>query len=79
MITVNLKEARQRLGQLVAAAEHGESVVIVRRGKEVARLTAITSGPRRQLPDMSAFRDSIQVQGKPLSESIIDARRDERY
>lgn len=35
---VNLREARQRLAQLVTAVERGEEVVIERNGRAVARL-----------------------------------------
>jgi prevent-host-death family protein len=31
-------EAKNKLGQLLDAVEHGEEIVITRRGKEVARL-----------------------------------------
>ena len=35
---VNLADAKARLSELVAAAEHGETIEITRRGKVVARL-----------------------------------------
>jgi prevent-host-death family protein len=76
---VNIKEARKRLSDLVDAAERGESVVITRRGKEVARLVppgpANGSGP----PDLSAFRSSIKMKGKRLSRVVTDMRTQDRY
>jgi prevent-host-death family protein len=36
--TVGLREAQERLAELVARAERGETVVITRNGREVARL-----------------------------------------
>ena len=36
--TVGVREARARLAELVARAERGETVVITRSGREVARL-----------------------------------------
>jgi len=47
MGAVNLKEARRRLSALVQAAERGESVVITRRGKEVARIVPPERRPSR--------------------------------
>ncbi|GGE95988.1 type II toxin-antitoxin system Phd/YefM family antitoxin [Mycetocola zhadangensis] len=41
METVNILDARNSLSKLVSAAERGEDVVIAKRGKPVARLTAI--------------------------------------
>ena len=36
--TVGLREAQERLAELVARAERGETMVIIRNGREVARL-----------------------------------------
>ncbi len=38
MREVGAFEAKNKLGQLLDAVEHGEEIVITRRGKEVARL-----------------------------------------
>ena len=78
MATVSLKHARQQLGELVDAAAHGEQVVITRRGRRVARLVAIDASPE-PLPDLTAFRASLHLAGTPLSETVIAARREERY
>jgi prevent-host-death family protein len=79
MDTVNMKHARERLSELVRAAERGESVTITRRGKEVARLVPVEKEPLRTLPDLSEFRASIKIKGKPLSRTVIDMRAEERY
>ena len=79
MESVNLKEARRRLGELVKVAEGGETVVITRRGREVARLVLAEPPQPKRIPDLAAFRASIEVQGKPLSEIVLDARREARY
>jgi prevent-host-death family protein len=76
---VNLKEARRRLSALVTAAERGESVVITRRGKEVARLVPAASKPLKRFPDLSAFRASIKVKGGSLTDELLAMRGEERY
>ena len=43
METINILDARNSLSKLVSAAERGEDVVIAKRGKPVARLTAIAN------------------------------------
>ena len=79
MDTISLKEARKRLGKLVEAAERGESVVITRRGRRVARLVPDDKKVRRGPSDLAAFRASIRVKGKSLSQTVIDMRKRERY
>ncbi len=79
MDTVNLKEARRRLSALVKGAERGRSVTITRRGRKVARLVPMAPGTAKGLPDLSEFRASIKVKGKPLSETLIAMRAKERY
>jgi len=76
---VNLKEARARLSDLVRAAEHGESVVITRRGKEVARIAPVERKPAKRFPDLAEFRKSIRMRGKPMSQVVIESRREARY
>ena len=79
MDTVSLSDARRRLSDLVRAAEHGESVTITRRGKEVARIVPAQRAPAAGLPDLSDFRASIEAEGKSLSQTVIDMRAEERY
>ncbi len=79
MKTVQLSEARRRLSDLVRAAERGESVTITRRGKEVARLVPPERDVRKPLPDLTEFRKSIEIKAKPLSQTVIDMRNEERY
>ena len=79
MDTVDITEARRRLSKLVRAAEQGESVVITRRGKEVARIVPAERKPLRGLPDLSAFRASIKIKGRSLTEELLALRREERY
>jgi len=79
MDTISLKDARKRLGKLVEAAERGESVVITRRGRRVARLVPEEKKARCGPPDLTAFRASISVKGKSLSQTVIDMRKRERY
>ena len=78
-MTVSLKEARKRLGDLVTAAERGESVVITRRGREVARIVPAEPPPLKRFPDLAAFRATIKTKGRSLTEELMAMRREERY
>lgn len=76
---VNMKEARKRLSDLVRAAERGETTVITRRGKRVARVVPVDEKPQRGVPDLTEFRKSIKLRGKPMSKTVIEMRREERF
>jgi len=79
MAPINLKEARRGLSELVKAAERGESAVIARRGREVARIVSPAKKPGMPVLDLSESRKSIKIRGKPLSETVIEMRRGGRY
>jgi len=76
---VSMKEARERLSELVRAAEHGESTVITRRGKTVALIAPIEKKPLKRFPDLTEFRKSIKIKGRSMTEELLAMRREERY
>jgi len=79
MDSVSIREARRQLSELVNAAELGETVVITRHGREAARLVPPLPAGKGRLPDLTEFRASIALSGKPLSEVVVEARRRERF
>lgn len=79
MSSVNLKEARRRLGALVRAAARGKAAIITVRGKEAARIGPVEPKPVKKLPDLTEFRRSIALKGKPMSATVIKLRRKERF
>ena len=79
MDKVNIREARRRLSVIVDAAEQGESTVITRRGRQVARVEPVRAGKGRPLPDLSDFRSSIKLTGRALSKVVTDRRKAAKY
>jgi len=77
MNPVDIRYARQRFRELIDEVAGGGEVMLVRRGEAVARLVGPELEPKK-LPSLAAFRDSIQVKGRPLSEEIVEARGTER-
>lgn len=75
---INVKEARTKISSLLDRTQKGEEVVIVRRGKRVARLVPIDNINRR-LPDLRTFRNSLSVKGGALSMAVIQGRSEDRY
>ena len=80
MDAVTLADAKARLSELVERAASGEPVTITRRGKPVARITAIET-PRKPV-DVSRLR-ALTAAIEPRSETAIDfvrkMRDEDRY
>ena len=75
---INVKEARARLSFLLTRVEKGDEVLLLRRGKKVARLVP-AQNPQRPLPSLKEFRSSIRLKGKPLSAVVTESREAERF
>lgn len=76
MLKISMKEARQRFREMLDRAEHGEEIIVLRRGEAVAKLVSARKRGR-QLPTLSDFRKSIGMQGTP-STDLLREERDER-
>jgi prevent-host-death family protein len=77
MLEVNIKEARSKLGQLLRQVEHGQNILLTRRGKEVACLVPPQKTGR--LPSLKEFRQTIAAPEQGLSSTVLAARDEERY
>lgn len=75
MVRVGIKEARSTLSQLLERVRSGEEVILLSRGKEIARLMP-TRPRRKRLPAMARFRSSLRVKGIPMSGEIAKAREE---
>jgi prevent-host-death family protein len=78
--TVSIADAKAHLSELVSRAANGDTVCITRRGKPVAKLTAIDT-PRKPI-DLAMLR--AVTEGKPTptgsaAEFIRRFRDEERY
>jgi prevent-host-death family protein len=80
MNTVNLADAKAHLSELVAQAASGEAVCITRRGKPVARLTAVHA-PRRPvaLATLRALTESMPMQMESAGDFVREMRDGDRY
>jgi len=79
MRKVGIVEARQKLKTLLHEVADGRQIVVLRRGKEIARIVPPVPRRRRRLPPLGAFRAAVRVAGPPLSREVIHARRAARY
>jgi len=77
MLSVNVREARETIGKLLDAVIQGEEVVIVRRGKAVAKLVQVEQAKgRAKFPDLRAFRAKLPP-AKTASAELVRRMRDE--
>ncbi len=75
---INAKEARGKFNSLLKKVEKGDEIVVIRRGKQVARLIPFQK-KEKHLPRLGEFRASIKIKGSPLSATICHSREEARY
>ena len=80
MKRVNLADAKAHLSELVERAAAGEAVCIMRRGKAVARITAVDTPRKRIDPTaLRAMTDAMPVQPQTARDFIRRMRDDDRF
>lgn len=78
MLKVSVREARERIGELLDSASAGEEIVITRRGKPTARLVALNAEETVvSFPDHRDFR-ARQPVAQRSSVDLIRELRDEQ-
>ena len=75
---INAKEARAKLSFLLKQVEKGDEIILLRKGKKVARLVPAQER-QKTLPALKSFRASIRVKGEPLNNSVMRGRGEERF
>jgi prevent-host-death family protein len=79
MNKVSVVEAKARFSEILAQVESGAEVQITRRGKPVARLSAVEQAKKPlDLSGIDAFRAAL-APSKRRSVELIRRMRDERY
>jgi prevent-host-death family protein len=77
MYTVTVADAKAHLSELLSRIESGEEIVITRRGKPVARLTAVEP-VKQPVKSLAKFRNSIQQPHTPATEVLVALREEAR-
>lgn len=78
MQTINVRETREKLSNLLDAVAAGDEVVILRHGKPVARLTS-AQPERVQFPDRSELRNTLPPARESSAQLVRQLRDNERY
>lgn len=88
MITVGIRQAKNRLSEYLRKVRAGERVVITERGKPIAEITKPRSTGNERLEAMvrdgEAFwsggkpkgsKKRVKIKGRPISDTVIEDRR----
>ena len=80
MDVINLADAKAHLSRLVEQVEAGDSIDIARRGKPVARLTAVIK-PRKPIDAsmLHAVTEAIPPQRETAADLVRSMRDGDRY
>ncbi|MER8553853.1 MULTISPECIES: type II toxin-antitoxin system prevent-host-death family antitoxin [unclassified Mesorhizobium] len=80
MDVVNLADAKAHLSELVDRVEAGDSIDITRRGKPVARLTAVAR-PRRRIDAvlLQSLTATMPLQAQAAADLVRSMRDGDRY
>jgi prevent-host-death family protein len=80
MDTINLADAKAHLSELVDRVEAGDSIDITRRGRPVARLTAVAR-PRRRIDAalLQSLTATMPPQAQGAADLVRSMRDDDRY
>ena len=74
MKTATVGEIQKNFAQVLRNISAGEEITITRRGKPIAKIAAL--GPRTQIDWPDFFDEAIDLEGKPVSEIVLEGRED---
>jgi prevent-host-death family protein len=80
MDTINLADAKAKLSELIDRVEAGDSIDITRRGKPVARLTAVAN-PRQRVDAalLQSLTETMPPQPQDAARLVRSMRDGDRY
>ncbi len=76
MKTVTFTNFRKKASAFLTEVEHGESIVLLRRGKPIAEVIPF-SDRAQQMPSWKRPGIRLQIQGRDLSSAILEERESE--
>ncbi len=76
MKTITFTDFRKNASGFITEVEHGETLVLLRRGKPVAEISPFFDKPR-QAPAWKQPGIHLRISGSDLSSAILEEREDE--
>ena len=74
MKTAAVGEIQKNFAKILKEIDRGEEITITKRGKPVAKLTAL--GPKSDVEWPDFYDEAIELKGKSLHEIIVEGRED---
>ena len=78
MTQITIEETTQNLYKLLEQVAKGEQFILMKEGKEIARLLP-PQQVKKVFPSLNDFRTSIVLKGSSMSTTILAERENERY
>ena len=73
MKTIQVTDFRKNTASFINQVEHGETLVLIRRGKPVAEIIPFSDRPKK-IPAWKQPSIRLQLQGSDLSTAILEDR-----
>lgn len=73
MKTIQVSEFRKNTASFINEVEHGETLVLIRRGKPVAEVIPFSDRPQK-IPAWKQPSTKLQLHGSDLSTAILEDR-----
>ncbi|MFC1495118.1 type II toxin-antitoxin system Phd/YefM family antitoxin [Thermodesulfobacteriota bacterium] len=74
MKTATIGEVQKNFAKILKNINTGEEITITRRGKPVAKITAM--GPKGDINWPNFYKEAIGINGKSLSDIVMESRED---
>lgn len=74
MKTATVGEIQKNFSRILKQIKSGEEIAVTRRGKPVAKITAI--GPKEEIEWPDFYGEAIELEGKPVGEIVVEGRKD---
>lgn len=74
MKNATVGEVQKNFAKILKEIIAGEEITIIRRGKPVARLTAL--GPKKEIDWPDFYSEAVKLKGKPVGEIVVEGRED---
>lgn len=78
MVEISVDEAATNLRALLEQVANGEEIILIQEDHAVARIVPMRTRAH-WLARIRKFRNTLQVEGEPLSATIVKARQGKRY
>ena len=74
METATVGEIQKNFAKVLRGINNGKEITITKRGKPVAKIVSLGPKDKVEWPDF--YSEAFRLQGKPVSEILIEGRKD---